>query len=246
MKVTRTFTFIISRNFGHPLTWNVEAWRVYAGGGAAGFVLLAMAALSMMYLLLQPQMEEMERSIQELQRERDTLRDQIHAADRDAFSGKERLWAEAGREQQATPTAAFSGRGFFDDDRYIPPLRLDNFRARVDRRSVEVAFRIVSQGRPGRLRGGFLFAIFENQDKSPTAYAASPKVDVNDKGFPLLYKSGIRFSRVRTAQTYRRRVSRSAGEGYYTHATVYLFSLRGGLLAKERYALARDLFVAGN
>lgn len=246
MKVTRTFTFIISRNFGHPFTWSVDAWQVYAGGLAAGVLLLSMVALSLMYLLLQPRMAEMERTLEELRADRDALREAHHSANEHQYAAKGLILAKPREEMEISNHAGRPrGFGFAVEERYIPPLRLGDFRARRHSRSVEVIFRIVAQGDPGRQRGGFLFAVFENEDADPVNFRASPRVVVNERGFPQLYKSGIRFSRVRKAQTYRRKVALSGTDDYYTHVTLYLFSLRGGLLAKERHTLERSLFIAG-
>ena len=246
MKVTRTFTFIISRNFGHPFTWSVDVWQVYAGGIAAGVLLLSMVALSLMYLLLQPRMAEMERTLEELRADRDALREAHHSANEHQYAAKGLILTKPREEMEISNHAGRPrGFGFAVEERYIPPLRLGDFRARRHSRSVEVIFRIVAQGDPGRQRGGFLFAVFENEDADPVNFRASPRVVVNERGFPQLYKSGIRFSRVRKAQTYRRKVALSGTDDYYTHVTLYLFSLRGGLLAKERHTLERSLFIAG-
>jgi hypothetical protein len=240
MKVQQSFTFIVSRNFGHPITWNVQAWRVYVGGLAALAFVFVMTVLSSLYLLSFPHVREVERERQELELERDALREELHALSQAAFDGKDQAVARAAApalEESAANAAA-------DSDLYIPPFRIDNFSAQVTRGSLEAAFRIVSQGDFSKAGGGFLFAIFEDQAQSPPRFAASPPVDVNEEGFPLLYKAGIRFSRVRNAQTYHRGISKHAQDETFTHVTVYLFSLRGGLLAKERYPLDPRLFTA--
>jgi hypothetical protein len=243
MKVQHTFTFIVSRNFGHPITWNVQAWRVYVGASLAAVLLLAMTVLSSLYLLTFTSVRDLERERQELELERDALRDEVHAQSQAHFESKDEAWsgaivAERDEHSERPSPAAL------DETLYTPPLRIDSFSARAANHSVEAAFRIVSQGDPSRNGGGFLFAIFENLNEAPPRFVASPTVDVNEEGFPQLYKSGIRFSRVRNAQTYRRSVNiRGSGESF-THVTVYLFSLRGGLLAKERYPLDPGLFTA--
>jgi hypothetical protein len=243
MKVHHTFTFIVSRNFGHPITWNVQAWRVYVGAFLLAGLLASMTVLSSLYLLTFSRVQDLQRERVELELERDALRDEVHAQSQSYFDAKDEAWSgalvadDSARDDRPNPVA-------LDESLYTPPLRIDSFSARAGRNSVEAAFRIVSQGDPSRNRGGFLFAIFENLNEAPPRYLASPSVDVNEEGFPQLYKRGIRFSRVRNAQTYRRSVSiRGAGDSF-THVTVYLFSLRGGLLVKERYALDPGLFTA--
>jgi hypothetical protein len=240
MKVQQTFTFIVSSNFRHPITWNVQAWRVYIGGLAAAGLVFVMAVLSSLYLLSFPHLREVEQQRQELELERDALREELHARGQAAFDAKDLARAQIAApaaEESVTNVAADSGL-------YTPPFRIDNFSAQATRNSLEAAFRIVSQGDFSQAGGGFLFAIFEDQAQSPPRFAASPSVDVNEEGFPLLYKAGIRFSRVRNAQTYRRNISKRAQDETFTHVTVYLFSLRGGLLAKERYTLDPQLFTA--
>lgn len=243
MKVQQTFTFIVSRNFGHPITWNVQAWRVYVGACLAALLLLAMTVLSSLYLLTFARVQDLERERLELELERDALRDEVHAQSQANFDAKDQAWTGATAAETGAPSERPSPAGL-DESLYTPPLRIDSFAARASRTSIEAAFRIVSQGDPSRNGGGFLFAIFENLNESPPRYVASPPVDVNDEGFPQLYKSGIRFSRVRNAQTYRRTASIRGPGVNFTHVTVYLFSLRGGLLAKERYALDPELFTA--
>jgi hypothetical protein len=244
MKVQQTFTFIVSRNFGHPITWNVQAWRVYVGGVLALALLLAMAVLSSLYLLSFPRLRDLERERLEMELERDALRDELHATNQAAFDAKDQAWSGTVIVKSEPAQSAEPSPAALDETLYTPPLRIDSFTARASHNSVEAAFRIVGQGDLSRNGGGFLFAIFENHNESPPRYVASPPVDVTEEGFPQLYKSGIRFSRVRNAQTYRRSVTKHSPEEIFTHVTVYLFSLRGGLLAKERYALDPGLFTA--
>lgn len=244
MKVQQTFTFIVSRNFGHPITWNIQAWRVYVGGALALALLLAMAVLSSLYLLSFPRLHDLERERQELELERDALRDELHAQSQAYYEAKEEAWGGVTVVQSASALRAEPDPAALDETQYMPPIRVDSFTARATARSVEAAFRIVSQGDPSRNRGGFLFAIFEDHSVNPPRYVASPHVDVNEEGFPQLYKTGIRYSRVRHAQTYRRSVTKSSPDETFTHCTVYLFSLRGGLVVKERYALDPELFTA--
>ena len=246
MKVRQTFTFIVSSNFGHPITWNVQAWRVYVGGLLALALLLAMAVLGSLYLLTFPHLRDLERERLELELERDALRDELHAQSQALFEAKESQWsgaavAERGPAESEEPRP---GGAALEETLYTPPIRIDSFTARASRTQVEAAFRIVSQGDLSRNVGGFLFAVFENQGESPPRYVASPSVDLTEEGFPQLYKSGIRFARVRNAQTYHRSITKRAPDETFTNVTIYLFSLRGGLLAKERYTLDPGLFTA--
>lgn len=246
MKVSKTFTFIVSRNYGHPLTWNVDAWRVYVAATLAVVLLAAMVVFSAAFLIHYPRLQELERHVQDLEEEREVLLDRLHSARQEAFRDKVAQWHEdpespAGSEDEPY----YAGTAIAEDLQYVPPLRIGAFDARVYRSRVEASFRLVRQGDPQRQHGGFLFAVFENRDAEPSRYVASPKVEVNERGFPQYYKAGIRFSRIRHAQTYRRRVYLDGNDEYYTHVTVYLFSLRGGLLVRERYRLERDLFFAG-
>ncbi len=244
MRVEQTITFIVSRNFGHPITWNVQAWRVYAGVAAAAVLLAAMTLLSVLYLFTSPLVERLERERDDLRLERDALLDELRSANQEAFETKQAAWAQTGSGPKSPTPRKRAPTSLYSQEWYIPPLRIDSFSARAQRRSIEARFRIVRQGDRNRNRGGFIFAIFEDRTALPTRYATSPHVDVNEDGFPMLYKTGIRFSRVRNAQTYRRSVRIRAGDNPFTHVTVYLFSLRGGLLVKERFALDPALFTA--
>lgn len=244
MKVQQTFTFIVSRNFGHPITWNVQAWRVYMGGALALAAIFILALLSSLYLLTFAHMRELERERNELELERDVLRDEVHAQSQSSFEAKDKAWPAIARSEIRLAPSVAQSAAVLDESLYTPPFRIETFEARASRTSVEASFRIASQGDPTRNGGGFLFVIFENNNESPPRYVSSPPGDVNEEGFPQLYKSGIRFARVRNAQTYRRNVTKRGAEETFSHVTVYLFSLRGGLLAKERYALDPNLFTA--
>jgi hypothetical protein len=99
-----------------------------------------------------------------------------------------------------------------------------------------------SQDRGRGNRGGLLFTVFENQDVKPPVYMAGPGVQLNENGFPESYKEGAYFPRVVDHLSLRRRFRLDSASEYYTHITVYLFSPRGGLIAKERFALDRSVF----
>ncbi len=244
MKVQNTITFIVSRNYGRPLSFSLPAWRVYAGGTLAVLLLGAMVVLSVMYLLSYSRMQRIEQEHHELIEERDALREQILSANQAAFERKEnRLALEAGPAGDEAQQARLAGWVNYADELYQPPIRVSSYTARVNGRTVEVSFRLVNQGEPANNRGGFLFAIFANEDESPARYVPTPAVKTNEEGFPQTYKSGIRFTRIRDAVTFRRRIRRPSREDYFTHVTLFLFSVRGGLLLKERYELDRDLFL---
>ena len=57
-----------------------------------------------------------------------------------------------------------------------------------------------------------------------------------------MYKSGIRVTRVRSDITISRKVRRASEDEYFTHVTLYLFSIRGGLIIRDRFELDRELF----
>lgn len=242
MKFQNTFTFIVSKNYGHPLSWSMPAWRVYLVIGLGALLLAAMAASSTVLLSTYPRLLRVERERAALRRQRDALREQILFANQEALSLKE------GRRGNAARAGAGQGTrrdgvppGDTQREAYLPPLQITKATSKVNRRTVEVVFRIAKLGEEST-RGGFLFAIFENQDRNPPFFSPSPNVKLNEQGFPQTYKSGIRFSRVNRGVTYRRAVKRQGSGEYFTHVTLFLFSLRGGLLVKDRYSLDREMF----
>ena len=244
MKPQSTLTFIISRNYGHPISLSLPVWRVYLGGTLLVLVLAGMFLMSVLFLATYPRMRTLERERDALRSERDALRDQVLSANQKAFDLKESRIALGGPNGNAAGVEARASRSDGDSPSgYQPPIEITSIKANVNRKTVEVVFRISAQGDPLRNRGGFLFAVFENTDVRPRVFVASPTVGLNTEGFPATYKSGIRFPRVRNAVTYRRRVRRQGQEEYFTHVTLYLFSLRGGLLVKDRFELERELFV---
>lgn len=225
------------------MSWSMAAWRVYLAGVLCLVAVLGLLAMSAAFLTSYPHLRNMERERDALQDERDALRDQILSANQKFLDAKEgrfvraRMVVPRGREGPQP-----NGGGERQASEYLPPFQIDSARTKVNRKKVEVAFRIVNQGGPSNNRGGFLFAVFANLDTEPNHFIASPTVAVNRDGFPGTYKSGIRFPRVRKPVTYRRSVRRLGPGEYFTHVTLYLFSLRGGLLLKEIFELDRDLF----
>lgn len=243
MRVQNTVTFIISKNYGRPLSVSVPVWGVYAGGTALVLLLALLVAMSALYLLTYQRVRQMEHETEQLRRQRDALREQVLSANQEAYEARERAFLVRGREPGETPEPEHEDYTLhFGDELYEPPIRVTAYSVRVTRRTVEVSFRLKNQGDPSNNRGGFLFAIFENDEAAPTEYEATPTVKTNPEGFPEAYKMGIRFTRIRDAVTFRRKLRRHSDDEFYTHVTLYLFSVRGGLLLRERFELERDLF----
>lgn len=246
MKVESTVTFIVSRNYGRALSLSLPARRMYVLAAILALVLAAMVAMSALFVLIQHRLWELEEDLQRVRSERDTLREQVSAENQKALEDKEAAWLALLQGDANGQGDTSDGSGPAGDEQYQPPVRISSYTTRVYGRNVEVSFRILNQGEPDNNRGGFLFAVFEQEDVSPSLYEATPKVSVNEDGFPQTYKSGIRFTRIRDAVTFRRRITRATAEDYFTHVTLYLFSVRGGLLLKDRFELDRDLFIREN
>lgn len=243
MRVQNTITFIISRNYGRPLSLSLPAWLFYALLTLGGLLLLAMVALSVLFIASYPRVQQIREHNDELRQERDALREQLHSRYQQYLERKEQHFvvllqgpAESPETNDEPVTGYSEG-----EDLYQPPIRVDSLTTRVTPRAVEVAFKLENQGDANN-RGGFLYAIFANEDKDPVDYLPSPSVNVNAMGFPQSYKSGVRFTRIRDTVTFRRKVRRDTEENYFTHVTLFLFSVRGGLLVKERFELDRSLF----
>lgn len=244
MKAQNTLTLIISKNYGHPISLSLPVWRVYLAGALAAALLVVMFLMSALFLGTYPHMRSLERERDELKSERDSLREQVLSANQKFYDLREEaavLASRAGRSRRtAAPSAGLDESGA---NGYLPPVKITAIKTNVNPKWVEVAFQITSQGDPATNRGGFLIAVFENNDAKPSRFAPSPAVDVNSEGFPATYKVGVRFPRVRKTVTYRRKIRRRSPQDYFTHVTLYLFSLRGGLLVKDRFELDRDLFI---
>lgn len=243
MKVPNTITLIVARNYGHPLSLTLPAWRAYLVAALLAALVVAMAALSALYLLRYPEVERLRQERQQLLEEREALREQALSANQEAYRDKSERFRQArlesGETGEALPEPDMLAPG---DASYVPPLAISEVTVKVHGRTVEVVFRLVKQAESAEARGGWLFAIFENRQADPPQFVSSPEADVNSEGFPQLYKAGVRFPRIREAITYRRRVRRPSSEAGFTHVTLYLFSLRGGLIIKERFALDPELF----
>jgi hypothetical protein len=203
-----------------------------------------LTALSLMYLLSYQRVQQIEKDSEELRRERDLLREQLLSRRQEAFESKEKQFLARLRGGRSTPVDRDLAEPVsYSEDPYVPPIRVASLTTRVNGMTVEVSFRMENQGDADDNRGGFLFAIFEKDDRTPTQFLPTPAVNTNEEGFPQTYKSGIRFTRIRGTATFRRKVRRQSEQEYFTHVTLFLFTVRGGLLLKERFELDKELFL---
>lgn len=244
MKVRGTYTVIITRNFGRPVSLSISSWRLYgllALGGVALFALLSFSGIGM---LAYPRLQLLERENQELLRERDGLKEQLLSANQEVFSSKERPTVATARPGGTEQEPDLPDNALYSSEKaYLPPIKFSSVAMRIDRTTVELIFRISREGKAANNRGGFLFAIFENRDVEPAAFLPTPRVEINEDGFPEAYKTGIRVTRVRSDITIRRKIRRKSPDDYFTHVTLYLFSIRGGLIIRDRFELERELFL---
>jgi len=242
MKVQSVLTLIVTKNYGRPHTWSLPAWKVLAGGAALAGLLIVLVGLSLLCLIVWPRWRSAEESLRQLRQERDALREQVLSLNQEALEAKEKQqFGQVALEEEDDSDSGDSSaaRG---TSAYEQPIRITSLTARVVRSNLEVGFLVESQDRGRSNRGGFLFTIFENQDAKPPQFAAGPGIQINDSGFPESYKEGALFPRVVDSLALRRRFKLESPGEYYTHVTVYVFSPRGGLVAKERFALDRSVF----
>lgn len=240
MKVQESITLIISRNYGRPISFSLPAWRFYALGAMAVIFLAAMLVLSFLFMVSYPRMQQIEQEHENLLEERDALREKILSRNVEAMDAKVRAFLALLNKKTPSNTVASKEEGEREGN-YTPPIQLDSITTLVRGKTVEVAFQLTNT-RQEYNPGGYLYAIFENEDKDPPEYSATPPVATNEEGFPQSYKFGVNFSRIRKSATFRRRIRRASKEDYYTHVTLFLFSIRGGLLLRERLELDRELF----
>ncbi|MCZ6473979.1 MAG: hypothetical protein O6934_11115, partial [SAR324 cluster bacterium] len=80
MKAQNTLTFIISRNYGHPISLSLPVWRVYLGALLLAGLLAGMLLMSVLFLGTYPRLLMLERERDELKSERDALREQVLSA----------------------------------------------------------------------------------------------------------------------------------------------------------------------
>ena len=246
MKVQRTYTLIITRNFGHPISLSVSAWRLYGVLALAAILLAALTVLSVLSLTAYPRLRALEQRHEQLLQEREQLQEQLHSRNQERYTGKEQallVGSDSGDDDDDELSRLAGAARYPSEEAYLPPIKFTSVAARVGATSVEVIFQLAREGDALRNRGGFLFAIFENRDVDPALFHPTPSVDTNDNGFPEAYKAGIRVTRVRSAITIRRRIRRESPEEYFTHVTLYLFSIRGGLLIRDRFELEREMFL---
>lgn len=243
MKVRNTITFIISKNYGSSLSLGLPLWLVYLGGLAMMGMVVSLAGLSLMYLLSIPRIQQLELETRRLKEEVEILRDQLLSSNQKAFDEKRFLVIKRRpKPLRAATNLPARGTGISGDGLYQPPYRVLSYTMRLNGKRMELRLDLESILPPENNAGGFVFAILENQDKNPVQYLSSPPVETNPEGFPLTYKSGAPFYRARRNMKFRRRMRRKSVQDYFTHVTLYLFSVRGGLMLKERYKLNQDMF----
>jgi hypothetical protein len=242
MKSNDTFTLIVTRNYGRPHTWSLPTWKVYVGSAASVAVMAALMLLGLAFLMFYPHYQQTLRDLRELERERDALRQQVLSANQEIYHAKERgvaadETAGAGaKEQEFIPASATAA------DVYSPPIRIGGLNTRLTRNHLEFSFQLTSADKGRGNRGGFLFTVFENQELTPPQFLISPTAAMNETGFPQFYKEGLIFPHVGDSVNIRRSIRLERPDTSFTHVTVYLFSPRGGLIAKERFQLDRSVF----
>ncbi len=242
MKPNDTVTLIVTRNYGRPHTWSLPTWKVYVGSAASATVVAALMLLGLAFLVLFPHYQQTRRELRDLERERDALRQQVLSANQEIFHAKERGTGAdestdtASKEQEFIPASASAV------DVYSPPIRIGSLNTRLTRNHLEFSFQLTSPDKGRGNRGGFLFTVFENQDATPPQFLISPTASMNETGFPQFYKEGLIFPRVGESVQIWRSLRLETPDTFFTHVTVYLFSPRGGLIAKERFQLDRSVF----
>jgi hypothetical protein len=242
MKPNDSVTLIVTRNYGRPHTLSLPTWKLYAGSATAAAVAGLLMLLGLAFVMLYPHYQQMRRDIRDLERERDALRQQVLTVNQESFHAKERgpaadETADTGnKDQDYLPTAASAA------DVYAPPIRIGGLNTRLSRNHLEFSFQLTSSDKGRGNRGGFLFTVFEDQDAAPPTLTISPTAAINETGFPQQYKEGLIFPRVVDTVNIRRSLRLESADTRYTHVTVYLFSPRGGLIAKERFLLDRSVF----
>ncbi|HEX7926642.1 MAG TPA: hypothetical protein VF678_03560 [bacterium] len=242
MKPNDTVTLIVTRNYGRPHTWSLPTWKVYAGSVAGATLVGLLMLLGLAFLVLYPSYQQQRHNLQELERERDALRQQVLSANQENYHAKEQgSTAEETASASAQPQDVIP-TSMADAEAYLPPLRIGGLNTRVTRNHLEFSFQLTSTDKGRGNRGGFVFTVFENQDVQPTQYLITPTASINEGGFPQFYKEGLIFPFVRDTVSIRRSVKLDTPDTYFTHVTIYLFSPRGGLIAKERFTLDRTVF----
>jgi len=242
MKPNDTVTLIVTRNYGRPHTWSLPTWKVYAGSAVTAAVAGVLMLLGLAFLVFYPHYQQTRHNLRELERERDALRQQVLSVNQESYHAKERgaaaeETADADAKLQDVVPASLAAA-----ESYAPPLRIGGLNTRLTRNHLEFSFQLLSADKGRSNRGGFLFTVFENQDVTPPQFLISPTASINDQGFPQFYKEGLIFPPIRDSVNIRRSVRLETPDTYFTHVTIYLFSPRGGLIAKERFQLDRSVF----
>ena len=244
MRVQNTFTLILSKNYGPPVRWHTAVWRVYLAVSVAALVASLLLLLSFLYLVTYPRLRSQQQELEQLRQENSGLMQQIGAVNSEAYLRKQSRYALQLPQDFSDGAEALSASITLsgDEDSYVPPFRVSSLTVKIDRRKVEAAFDVVRWAEKSRVRGGYLFIVFENRDAQPRTFATSARGDLNAEGFPQFYKTGRLVTRIRNTATFREKVDRGGAEGYYTHVSLYLFSFRGALLVRERFSLDNSWF----
>lgn len=245
MRVRHTITFIISKNYGSSLSLGLSVWQVYLGIVAIVLILGALLTFSLLYLFSFPIINELKMETRDLQKEVETLRDRLLSRNQKTYHQK---ILDSAAVLPAAVTAALKpplrNVALSEEGLYQPPYRVASYTIRVDQKRVDMDFRLISLVLRENNTGGYVIAVLENQDKKPLQILTSPKLDTNQDGFPNFYKTGAPFYSTKRNLKIQRRFRRKTVQDYFTHVTLYIFSIRGGLLIKERMKVNKDLFLS--
>ena len=244
MKVQKTYTFIVSRNFGKPISLQIPAWRVYLVLVLATVVSLGVLGGSLLFFINYPRLYQLQDQVERLQEERDVLRQKISTSMNHIYLRKESrfsLNSPVSTAKSLPSRPLFSVPAAFGES-YVPPVRVSSVTTRINRKQVDVSFRLERNVEGEQGRGGYVFIVFENRGVDPPRFVTQAPIKTNAQGFPLFYKRGRFITRIQRPVTIRQKTALAARADYYTHVAIYLFSYRGALLVKDRIPFDRSWF----
>ncbi|MDH4121879.1 MAG: hypothetical protein OEV94_09835 [Deltaproteobacteria bacterium] len=237
MKSPKTLTLIISPNYGRPITFQMELWRVYALAAATGLILLGLLLASLMLLFQYPRLIQLEKEVNELRQEQTQVNNHSLSQDRRNYHLKNTLMAKelGGVEIQVNATlAALKQR---EENEFQPPVTVNGLEATLGERNLRLLCRMETHGAQDSVTSGWLLFVLERGRNGQTEYLATNDALINERGFPTHYKLGRAVGMYRRNLEFTETFRVTPGEPPYTHVTVYLFSARGGLILRERVEL---------
>ena len=236
----KMITLIISRNYGPPLAFNIPLRRLITTSVVLLGVLGVLVYATLTNLVHSAQNQRLKLEIERIRQQFKILQEQNEASNQRAYERKTHAFYSAHQKppQAATNLANLSANN--TQQNYQIPIQVAKASARANRKRLEVVFQLRKTPNAPLNLGGYLFVVFTNAENFPNTHTSAPQAKINPAGFPQYYKYGAYLPPFRRSLQVRKSIRHK--QQRFSYITLYIFSGRGGLVLRERFALGPSLF----